>query len=739
MLTSASEELWCQKIPEWFLENNITVPSDQEVSFSPIPWIEECPNADGAHSYTTIENQTSLSEGNCGWKTSWQDYQQLCDTTASALAGAALRLVQSQQSAIILQVKDGANIEPLDAMVARLAQDFDATLISFDLGDLQDVAWEFDLQHVERCRFDLPRPEPDFWTWPDLAHTSLADVVFDYHFVTLSNGNATWKVDGPVPQPTAAIIDAPKAKARQKMLDQNSNSRSTELSNCATLVHIRNVDEFLKRPQGLSCIENFGNIIRQRRTNGEKTLLIVSTTSHQVLPQEERDPFLDLSLLEQMPQKLQVPAESVLSISATRFPPSENETRQKILCYARQIRRAVRQNISQELLVLCNHLVEPYPKTNFAQDSDVISILGAAELSNTNAQRAARQICGKAARSQALTVSDIIVVLKSIHHKQPEQKISATERFKLKLKELERECNKYEKTMLDCVVDTNQLETKYEDVIIENETKETVKQLISLSQMSPQAHPLLRQVQMKGALFYGPPGTGKTHLTRAIAQESGASMVAVDAGRLLNQWVGETEKNILALFSVCRKLYPCILFIDEADALFYRRNSRDLSWRRNDVTLFLQQMDGLLIDKDAPFVIVATNRPSDLDEAFLRRLPYKAQFGLPTEIQRANILRLFLKDGDIDDPIIIEQLARKTEGYSGADLKSLCGQAALVWSVEQNSAQTLVEKAEKPKLLLTANHFTKALKRSRPAAVRETMKMNEDFRQETAVRTRVRM
>lgn len=705
----------------------------------PIRLVQKFTDVDAPDTASTSTSGTSLSKVNHAWEILSQDYLQLRDMVANALAGAGLELALCQQSAIILRGEEVPGIEPLNAAVVQLAQEFDATLISFDLGDIQDVAWDFNLQHIERRELNLPFPEPGSGcASPNLANDSLADAILDDIFVNLSYDDVTWELDAPVPKPTAAVLDSPKVKAQQKLHDSGSSFESSEVTAWGTLVHIQNVDEFLKRRGGLYCIENFGALVEERRINGDKILLIISTLSTERLPVEDDLFFLDTPRLEKMREKLLIRSESILPMSATRYPQSEDKSQRERFRYARQIRRAVRHNISQELLGAYNHLLAPYPEEDFAQDDDVVSVIKGKDLSDVNALRAALQISGRMVRSAALTMGDIRDVLEMIHNSRPEKDLSAKEKFKLKLEALRNECNDYEEQMLQCVVDTSQLETKYEDVIIENETKEIVKQLISLSQMSRQAHPLLRQVQMKGALFYGPPGTGKTHLTRAIARESGVSMVAVDAGKLLDRWVGETEKKILALFSICKKLYPCLLFIDEADSLFYRRNSQDASWRRNDVTLFLQQMDGLLTDEKTPFVIVATNRPSDLDEAFLRRLPYKAQFALPTEGQRAEILRLFLRDEDIEDSIIIEQLARKTEGYSGADLKSLCGQAALSWSVEQNSAEKSAEGVEKPKLLLTAQHFTKALRRSQPAATPQSIKINNDFRQGTTARTRAR-
>ncbi|KAH8884125.1 AAA ATPase, partial [Thozetella sp. PMI_491] len=229
-----------------------------------------------------------------------------------------------------------------------------------------------------------------------------------------------------------------------------------------------------------------------------------------------------------------------------------------------------------------------------------------------------------------------------------------------------------------------ELDSTYEDVILDDDVKTTVKCLVGISKLRVQVTSkyLSSQMQVKGAMLYGPPGTGKTHLARALAKSVGSTMLAVDCATLQSKWVGETEKLIKATFTLARKLSPCVVFIDEVDALFRRRTSSDRSWERSAITQFLQDMDGLrqnatTVAATTPFVLVATNRPMDLDDAFMRRLPQKFYIGLPSRAARAKILNLFLDKDDLDASVNIEDLARRTEGYSGSDLRSLSAQAAL--------------------------------------------------------------
>ena len=258
----------------------------------------------------------------------------------------------------------------------------------------------------------------------------------------------------------------------------------------------------------------------------------------------------------------------------------------------------------------------------------------------------------------------------------------------------------------------------YDDVIMDAETKTTIKQLLSIAtSWATSASPrLLELIQTMGVLLYGPPGTGKTHLCRAIANDSNQKLLAISTADVSSKWVGESEKIIKALFSIARKLFPCLIFIDEAEALFYRRSSTDKSWERTMLNQLLQEMDGLNTDSNSPVVIIATNRPMDLDEAFLRRLPHKVHFKLPSRDERCKILNLYLHPEELESNVSVEALADATDRFSGSDLRNLCGQAALVWKIEQinktpKSNKTPITSA---KLLLSASHFETALSRTTP-------------------------
>mmetsp|Transcript_9573 Transcript_9573/g.39092 ORF Transcript_9573/g.39092 Transcript_9573/m.39092 type:complete len:532 (-) Transcript_9573:167-1762(-) len=183
----------------------------------------------------------------------------------------------------------------------------------------------------------------------------------------------------------------------------------------------------------------------------------------------------------------------------------------------------------------------------------------------------------------------------------------------------------------------------------------------------------------RGVLLYGPPGTGKTLVARAVAVDAGAALLDVRAATLSDKYYGETNKLCAAMFSLAAKLAPCVIFLDEVDGFLSARSSRD-----HDVTLALKAqfftcLDGLIADPRSTSVVVlaATNRPFDLDPAALRRLARQFEIGLPGLAARRHILDLLLRGaGPLAADVSLDDLARRTRGFSGSDLEELCRAAA---------------------------------------------------------------
>ncbi|KAJ4380972.1 hypothetical protein N0V86_003319 [Didymella sp. IMI 355093] len=244
---------------------------------------------------------------------------------------------------------------------------------------------------------------------------------------------------------------------------------------------------------------------------------------------------------------------------------------------------------------------------------------------------------------------------------------------------------KHEKRLISGIANPDQIKTTFDQVHVPKETVDSIRTITSLSLLRPDAfdYGILATEKISGALLYGPPGTGKTLLAKAVAKESGSTVLEVSGSQIMDKYVGEGEKNVAAIFSLARKLSPCIVFLDEADAVFASRDAmRERTSHRDILNQFLKEWDGL--NDLSVFVMVATNRPFDLDDAVIRRLPRRLLVDLPTQADRKEILRIHLKGEQLDQAVDLEDLAKRTPFYSGSDLKNVAVSAALACVKEEN-------------------------------------------------------
>ncbi|EQB52421.1 ATPase [Colletotrichum gloeosporioides Cg-14] len=303
---------------------------------------------------------------------------------------------------------------------------------------------------------------------------------------------------------------------------------------------------------------------------------------------------------------------------------------------------------------------------------------------------------------------------------------SSESSWKKKLSMLKEECDEWEAELLSNLIDPNDLDAQLGSMVLDQDVMENITTIMQLHQLDTgvASSAIMALVKVKGILLYGPPGTGKTLLARVIAKTAGCNMIALDPATINDCWSGYSEKRIRAVFTLAEKLFPCVIFIDEVDCLFTRRKGYDKASDRVIITQFLQAMDGLVQDKRTPLVIGATNKPMDLDSAFLRRLPHKVWLGLPDTNARTQILLLILKAVNLDQ-VDVDRLAALTDGFSGADLKALCGQAAIVWAVQQSVALgQLKSELEAP---LTDEHFSKAFNKIKPGTSPKELALLEEF------------
>ena len=208
-----------------------------------------------------------------------------------------------------------------------------------------------------------------------------------------------------------------------------------------------------------------------------------------------------------------------------------------------------------------------------------------------------------------------------------------------------------------------------------------VKQRLELAFLGPLRNPELRALYGKslrgGLLLYGPPGCGKTFLARAVAGEMGAAFVSLSIVDVLQMWVGSSERNLHDLFDAARSHAPCVLFLDELDALGHKRSQLSSSALRTLVNQLLTELDGVGGGNDGVFVLAATNAPWDIDAALRRpgRLDRTVLVLPPDAAARAAVLEYHLRDRPIAG-IDLRALAAATEHYSGADLAHVCETAA---------------------------------------------------------------
>jgi SpoVK/Ycf46/Vps4 family AAA+-type ATPase len=224
-----------------------------------------------------------------------------------------------------------------------------------------------------------------------------------------------------------------------------------------------------------------------------------------------------------------------------------------------------------------------------------------------------------------------------------------------------------------------------------------VKQRLEAAFLAPMRNPDLRRLYGKslrgGLLLYGPPGCGKTFIARAVAGELGARFIAVSFADIIDMFVGQSERNIHELFEIARRNAPCVLFLDEVDAIGQKRSQLRHTPMRSAVNQLLLELDDVAGHNEGVFLLAATNHPWDVDSALRRPGRFdRTLLVLPPDAPaREEVFRYHLKDRPVAG-IDLAKLAKQTDGYSGADIAHICETAAeraLLDSVRRGEARMI--------------------------------------------------
>ena len=266
------------------------------------------------------------------------------------------------------------------------------------------------------------------------------------------------------------------------------------------------------------------------------------------------------------------------------------------------------------------------------------------------------------------------------------------------------------------LVVTEKPEVSWEEVVGLDTAKKAVKEAIVYPVQRPDLFPL---GWPRGILLFGPPGCGKTLLAAAVATEIDANFYSIDAASIMSKWLGEAEQNVSKLFSSARKISTegkaAIVFVDELDSLM-GAHSNEVGGEIRVRNQFLKEMDGI-VDKGKKlhvYVIGATNKPWDLDWAFIRRFQKRILVPLPDHHTRLMMLKLYTTNLAIEPNVDLHELARLSEGFSGSDIRDVCQSAQLKLIGEFFESGKAMDKEAKPRSI-TMSDFRQILEARKPS------------------------
>lgn len=272
------------------------------------------------------------------------------------------------------------------------------------------------------------------------------------------------------------------------------------------------------------------------------------------------------------------------------------------------------------------------------------------------------------------------------------------------------------KSAAEDLIVTEKPQVNWEEVVGLDVAKKAIKEAIVYPVQRPDLFPL---GWPRGILLFGPPGCGKTLMAAAVATEIDATFFSIDAASIMSKWLGEAEKNVAKLFGSARKSAasgkPAIVFVDELDSLM-GQHSNEVGGEIRVRNQFLKEMDGI-VDKGKKlhvYVIGATNKPWDLDWAFIRRFQKRILVPLPDHHTRLMMLKLYTSNLQLAPDVDLHELARLSEGFSGSDIRDVCQSAQLKLIGEFFESGKATDKQAKPRSL-TMDDFRQILEERKPS------------------------
>lgn len=263
---------------------------------------------------------------------------------------------------------------------------------------------------------------------------------------------------------------------------------------------------------------------------------------------------------------------------------------------------------------------------------------------------------------------------------------------------------------------------KWSDIGGQDDLKLKLKQAIEWPLQHPDKFQRLGIKPPRGILMFGPPGCSKTMIAKALATESNLNFLSIKGPELFSMWVGESERAVREVFRKARQVAPAIVFFDEIDAIGGERadassGGSGSSVKERVLTQLLTEMDGVESLQNVT-IVAATNRPDMIDKALLRpgRIDRIVYVGLPNAEARKDIFQIKLKSMPISDDVQLNELVKRTEGYSGAEIQAVCQEAALK-TLEENFEATHIKK----------EHFEYALASVKPRTSSELLQLYQEY------------